>query len=187
MGWNKEKYCDSIVTYLHKQFWPACVAVLPLIQLRRVHCDPNLYVYTIPVWAANKIKSCWNRKWKDFLLNKKGRLQKCFSLLVNQSRVHVFSCNVWFDATLWLSLFLMTPRVETICLVIQSAKWVSHEYITLVRTCDTLTLTALPKQNVICWPGHISKWCPFSDSPWIIHARWGEKSERWPGDFTANP
>lgn len=88
-----------------------CVAVLPLIEPRRVHRDPRRYIYTIPVWPANKIKSCCKRKWKDFLSKKKKKkkLQKHSSLLVNQSRMHVFSCNVWFDTTLWLSLFLMTP------------------------------------------------------------------------------
>lgn len=158
-----------------------CVAVLPLIEPRRVHRDPRRYIYTIPVWPANKIKSCCKRKWKDVLSKKKKKkLQKRSSLLVNHSRMHVFSCNVWFDTTLWLSLFLMTLSRNylsghSISKVTQP--WMHYP----CRTCDTLTLTALPKQNVICWPGHISKWCPFSDSPWIIHARWGERSERWPG------
>lgn len=69
--------------YMHR-FVPCVLPYSHWLSREEFTVTLAVYIYTIPVWPANKIKSCCKRKWKDFLSKKKKKKAAETFLLVSK-------------------------------------------------------------------------------------------------------
>lgn len=143
--------------------WPMLLLTDSIEKTIWVHCDPHQWNDTIPDGLKMKLLFC--RQW-----TKAGRTD-----------------HFWFNNAYTFDFLFFWLQVETICLVIQSAKlaqpWIHYPcpdlwHINLDNTTET--------ECYLLTRSHL-KVMPLSATLWIIHARCGEKARRGPANFRGNP